>query len=174
MPLKCRNLKGRTVIIHFWIIICHMASQNSGEGRLNVKRGRRRRSNSNEHGGVLPVSALIAIYASCVINTTAFLYIYSQQLEWQVWLTIEQLHQQAARLLNSTKGSTRYLNDTNSFSIFCDIIPKIRPLLGMSNLSVSFRYRVEFCCLLMVLSILYTGRILKFVLNGRRQFSVMD
>jgi hypothetical protein len=62
-----------------------MASQTSGEGRLNVKRGRRRRSNSNEHGGVLPVSALIAIYASCVINTKAFLYIYSQQLEWQVW-----------------------------------------------------------------------------------------
>jgi hypothetical protein len=57
-----------------------MASENSGEGRLNVKRGRRRRSNSNEHGGVLPVSALIAIYASCVINTKAFLYIHSQQL----------------------------------------------------------------------------------------------
>ena len=50
----------------------------------------------------------------------------------------EQLHQQAARLLNSTKGSTHYLNETDSFSIFCDIIPKIRPLVGMSNLFVLF------------------------------------
>jgi hypothetical protein len=52
-PLSDVNIQHWRKILH---IESHMASQNSGEGRLIIKRGRKKRVNQNDHNATLNVS----------------------------------------------------------------------------------------------------------------------